>query len=81
MTLKEEILYWKKERNAVILAHNYVQGELQEKCQSAGDRLLRSPLYGGDGETAFSGSDRSSSESRSGLSDGGYGNGGTGPEL
>ena len=62
----EEILELKRERNAVILAHNYQVGQIQELADYVGDslgfsykaaedgrgcdRLLRRPFHGGDGE-------------------------------
>lgn len=39
MTIQEEISEWKKKRNAVILAHNYVLGEIQDIADFCGDSL------------------------------------------
>lgn len=37
MTITEEIQQWKKKRNAVILAHYYVSGAVQELADYVGD--------------------------------------------
>ncbi len=38
-TLQEQIREWKEKRNAVILAHNYVDGEIQDIADFVGDSL------------------------------------------
>ncbi len=39
LDLRDEILALKKERNAVILAHNYQTGDIQEIADYVGDSL------------------------------------------
>ena len=53
--LKEEILRLKEERNAIILAHSYQTGDIQDMADYVGDslglrrdRLLRRPFHGGN---------------------------------
>ena len=44
MTVKEEIQSLKKEKNAIILAHYYVPGEVQEIADYIGDSFYLSKL-------------------------------------
>ena len=37
--LQQQIREWKEKRNAVILAHNYVEGEVQDVADFVGDSL------------------------------------------
>ncbi len=44
MNLRDEILYWKEKKNAVILAHFYVEPEVQEIADYVGDSFLLSKI-------------------------------------
>ncbi len=47
MSIKEEILKWKEERDAIILAHYYVAAEVQELADYVGDSFYLSKVAAG----------------------------------
>lgn len=53
MTIAEEIQHWKKKRNAVILAHYYVSGAVQELADYVGDSFYLSKIAVGLKETTI----------------------------
>ena len=53
MTITEEIQQWKKKRNAVILAHYYVSGAVQELADYVGDSFYLSKIAVGLKETTI----------------------------
>lgn len=57
MTIREEINKWKKERDAVILAHYYVEPDVQEMADYIGDSFYLSKVAAGlpNGTLVFAG--------------------------
>ena len=86
--LKAEIGKLLKERNAILLAHNYQRDEVQEIADITGDslglsqeaatddggrhRLLRRPFHGGERRDPLPGKDRPAAARGRGLPDGGH---------